>query len=46
MNKHTIKIVQINTARTATANEDLLIYAQRERIDVALIQEPYVGRGT
>ena len=45
MSKYTIRIAQINTARTATANEDLLLYAQRERIDVALMQEPYVRRG-
>jgi len=45
LSNHTIKIVQINTARTATANEDLLIYAQREKIDIALMQEPYVRRG-
>jgi len=29
-------------ARTATANEDLLLYAQKEAIDIALLQEPYV----
>lgn len=36
-----IKIVQINMARTATANENLLENAQKEGIDVALLQEPY-----
>jgi hypothetical protein len=45
MSAHKIRIVQINTARTATANEDLLRYAQKEKIDVALMQEPYVRRG-
>ncbi|KAF0728915.1 CCHC-type domain-containing protein [Aphis craccivora] len=28
-------------ARTATANEDLLEYALKEGIDIALLQEPY-----
>jgi hypothetical protein len=45
MNKRKIKIIQVNTARTATANEDLLIYARNEKIDIALIQEPYVRYG-
>jgi len=45
MSAYTIRIVQINTARTATANEDLLRYAQKEKIDVALMQVPYVRRG-
>jgi len=43
--KHKLKVVQINLARTATANEDLLIYAQKENIDLALVQEPYVRYG-
>ncbi|KAE9543565.1 hypothetical protein AGLY_002365 [Aphis glycines] len=42
---NSITIVQVNMARTATANEDLLLYAQKERIDVALLQEPYVRYG-
>ncbi|KAE9523198.1 hypothetical protein AGLY_016431 [Aphis glycines] len=41
----TLKIVQAIMARTATANEDLLLYAQREKVDVALLQEPYVRYG-
>jgi len=45
MNEHKIKLVQVNMARTATANEDLLLYAQREKVDVALLQEPYVRYG-
>lgn len=36
-----IKIAQINMARTATANEDLLEYALMEGIDIALLHEPY-----
>jgi len=45
MSNHKIRIAQVNTARTATANEDILRYAQREKIDVVLMQEPYVRRG-
>jgi len=40
--EYKIKISQINMARTATANEDLLEYAQKERLDIALLQGPYV----
>ena len=44
--EYNIIIAQINMARTAIANEDLLRYAQQESIDVALIQEPYTRYGS
>lgn len=40
-----IKVAQINMARTSMANEDLLKFAQKEGIDIALLQEPYVRYG-
>lgn len=45
MSVHTIRIAQVNMARTATANEDLLLYAQTQKVDVALLQEPYIRYG-
>lgn len=40
-----IKLVQVNMARAGTANEDLLLYVQKEKVDVALLQESYVRYG-
>jgi len=40
-----IRIAQVNMARTAIANEDLLYYAGENNIDLALIQEPYTRYG-
>jgi hypothetical protein len=44
-NRIKIKIIQVNMAKTATASEDLLTYARNEKVDITLIQEPYVRYG-
>lgn len=42
--KH-LNIIQINMARSAAVNDQVLDYCLRNSIDIALLQEPYTNRG-
>jgi len=40
-----LRIVQLNMARSRAVSDELLHYCIKEKIDIALVQEPYAHRG-
>jgi len=45
MNHRSLRIVQLNMARSRAVSDELLHYCTKENIDIALVQEPYAYRG-
>lgn len=45
INVSLLRVVQLNIGRAAAVNDQLLDYCQQERVDIAMVQEPYTNRG-